>query len=178
MTDYGLYTSIFALAILSILTYPIFNAFAIGLNSTSIFTNNFTKNLDSKIDNLITSAINDTNKILNSTSLLSNESNLSSSNIIISNNRVISTVNNDGSDTSSSSLVKNQIKTINGVCTSTKVGGNGNDTLTSSGKCNDEMTGGSGADKFSCGEGNDTIKDFNPKEGDVILDKQNCETVL
>jgi Ca2+-binding RTX toxin-like protein len=90
----------------------------------------------------------------------------------------MSTVNSNGSDSSSSSSIKDQVKTINGICSSIKVGGNGNDTIASSGECNDEMTGGSGADKFSCGEGNDTIKDFNPKEGDVILDKQNCETIL
>ena len=71
--------------------------------------------------------------------------------------------------------LKIKVTTINGVCNSIKVGGNGNDTLLSSGNCNDELTGGLGADKFTCGEGNDTIKDYNPKEGDVILDRQNCE---
>jgi hypothetical protein len=32
-----------------------------------------------------------------------------------------------------------------------------------------------GADKFTCGEGNDSIRDYGSKEGDVILDRQNCE---
>lgn len=90
----------------------------------------------------------------------------------------MSTVNGNGSNDITSSITENQVKTINGVCTSTKVGGNGNDTLASSGKCNDDLTGGSGADKFMCGEGNDTVKDYNPKEGDIILDKQNCEKIL
>jgi hypothetical protein len=31
---------------------------------------------------------------------------------------------------------------------------------------------------LTCGEGNDTIKDYNPKEGDIILDRQNCEKIL
>jgi Ca2+-binding RTX toxin-like protein len=74
-------------------------------------------------------------------------------------------------------MIKDQVKTINGVCSSIKVGGNGNDTLVSSGKCNDELTGGPGADKFMCGQGNDTIKDYNPKDGDIILDRQECEKV-
>ena len=85
-------------------------------------------------------------------------------------------MNSNGSG--SNSLIKDKVTTINGVCNSEKVAGTGNDTLLSSGNCNDELTGGPGADKFQCGEGNDIIKDFNPKEGDVILDKQNCEKIL
>lgn len=141
-----------------------------------VATNNFTMDLKSKINNLISNAINDTDNILNS-SLLTNGSNLTSSNIVISNNKVISTVNSNDSDDSSSSIIKDQVKTINGVCTSTKVGGNSNDTLASSGNCNDEFTGGAGADKFMCGGGNDIVKDYNSKEGDILLDKQNCEKI-
>jgi len=168
--------------IFSILSSPSVTVFAnqsSSLNSSSISTG-LGDNLKSKIQDLIADAINDTDNIINSSTLLSNDSNesSSSSNIIISKSKVTSTVNNNGSDGSSSSLVKNQIKTVNGECSSTKVGGNGDDILASSGNCNDEFTGGPGADKFTCGEGNDTIKDFNPKEGDVILDKQNCETIL
>jgi Ca2+-binding RTX toxin-like protein len=81
-------------------------------------------------------------------------------------------------NSSGNSLIKDKVTTINGVCNSEKIAGAGNDTLLSSGNCNDEITGGPGADKFRCGEGNDIIKDFNPKEGDVILDKQNCEKIL
>lgn len=76
------------------------------------------------------------------------------------------------------SIIKDQVTSINGVCSSIKIGGNGNDTLASSGNCNDELTGGAGADKFTCGEGNDTIKDYNEEEGDLILDRQNCEIIL
>ncbi len=146
-------------------------------NSTNVSTNDFGKDLKSKISNLVSNALNDTDNILNS-SFITNGSNLTSSNIIISNNKVASIVSSNGSDGTGSSMIKDQVKTINGVCTSTKVGGNGNDTLASSGNCDDELTGGSGADKFMCGEGNDTIRDYNSKEGDVILDQANCEKIL
>jgi hypothetical protein len=163
------------LSILSILTFSYRSALAAELNFTDISSSNFTKNLRSSINNLISNALNETGNTLNS-GLLTNGSNLTSSNIVISNNKVTSIINSN--DSSSSSIIKDQVKTINGVCTSTKVGGNGNDTLASSGNCNDELTGGPGADKFMCGEGNDTLRDYNSKEGDIILDKQNCENIL
>jgi len=40
------------------------------------------------------------------------------------------------------------------------------------------LTGGKRADKFTCGEGNDRIRDYDSKECDVILDRQNCEKIL
>jgi hypothetical protein len=52
------------------------------------------------------------------------------------------------------------------------------DTLASSGVCNDQLTGGPGADKFICGEGLDTLRDFSSEEGDVIVDPQNCEKTI
>lgn len=169
-----LHGTIITLSILLIFASLFVNGFAIELNSINAAANNFSKNLKSKINNLISDALNDTS---NSSTILSNESNLTSSQLIISNNKVLSnTISNSSGD--GNSVIKNQVTTINGVCSSTKVGGNGNDTLASSGNCNDELTGGSGADKFMCGEGNDTIRDYNSKEGDVILDRQNCEKVL
>jgi len=164
-----------ALGILSILTLYHADVFGIQSNSTDLLTDNFGKDLKSKINNLISNALNDTDIILNS-SFITNGSNLTSNNVIISNNKVASVVSSNGSD-GSSSIIKDQVKTINGVCSSIKVGGNGNDTLASSGKCNDELTGGPGADKFMCGDGNDTVRDYNSKEGDVILDRQNCEKI-
>lgn len=169
--------SFLTLGILSILTFSYRDVLAAELNFTDIGSSNFTKNLRSSINNLISNALNDTENILNS-SLITNDSNLTSNNIMISKNKVTSIMNSNGSDSSSSSIIKDQVKTINGVCTSTKVGGNGNDTLVSLGDCNDELTGGPGADKFMCGEGNDTIRDYNSKEGDTLLDKQNCEKIL
>ena len=171
--------------VISLISAPAFVAASVN-QSSSVNSSSFEDKLKSKIQNFVSNVLNDTDNIMNSSfinsgnimnsSFMSNGSNHSSSNVIISSNRVMSTVNTNDSDSSSSSI-KDQIKTINGVCSSIKVGGNGNDTIASLGNCNDEMTGGPGADKFTCGEGNDTIKDFNPKEGDVILDKQNCETV-
>lgn len=168
-------STIIMLAILSIINSNM-TVFASESNSNVPIASDFTKDLKFKISSMISNALNDTDNILNS-SMLHNQSNLTSSNLIISNNRVMSTVNNNGTDSSSSSIIKDRVKTINGVCTSTKVGGNGNDTLASSGNCNDEMTGGPGADKFMCGEGNDIVRDYNPEEGDIILDKQNCEKI-
>lgn len=167
-----------AIGVLLIFTLLHPNVFGNQSNSTNVLTDNFGKDLKLKINNMISNYLNETGNILNSSSF-TNQSNLSSSSIIISNNKVISSVNNNGSSsTSTSSTIKDQVKTVNGVCTSTKIGGNGNDTLASYGSCNDELTGGSGADKFMCGGGNDTITDYNSKEGDSILDKQNCEKIL
>jgi Ca2+-binding RTX toxin-like protein len=138
--------------------------------------NDFTDNLKSKINNLISNALNNTSNIINSSSQ-NNESNLTSSQVLMSKNKVMSTMSSNGS-TGRDSIIKDKVTTINGVCSSVKVGGDGNDTLTSSGNCNDELTGGKGADKFTCSEGNDTIRDYNSEEGDVILDQQNCEKIL
>lgn len=149
---------------------------ATKLNLTDDITTNFTTNLKSRISDLMSEALNDTGNLLNSSILLSNNSNLSSNQITISNSQVISTMNSNSSG--SNSLIRDKVTTINGVCNSEKVAGNGNDTLFSAGNCNDVLTGGPGADKFTCGEGNDTIKDYNPKEGDTILDKDNCERIL
>jgi hypothetical protein len=172
--------------VISLISPPAFVAASVnqsGLTNSSSFEDN----LKSKIQNFVSNVLNDTDNIMNSSfinsgnimnsSFITNGSNHSSSNIVISSNKIISTMNSNDNDDSSSSMIKNQIKTINGVCSSIKVGGNGNDTLVSSGNCNDEFTGGQGADKFTCGGGNDTIKDYNPKDGDVIVDQQNCEKV-
>lgn len=126
----------------------------------------------------MSNALNDTGSSVLNSSILTNESNLTSSQVLISKNKVTSTVNSNGSDGSSTSIIKDQVTTINGACSSTKVGGNGNDTLTSSGDCDDELTGGPGADKFMRGGGNDIVRDYNSEEGDTILDKQNCEKIL
>lgn len=167
---------IIGLGIFVIFTVSVASVSATELNSADNITSNFTKNLKSKINDLMSGALNDTENFMNSSILLSNNSNLSSNQIVISNSKVISTMNTNGSG--SNSLIKDKVTTINGVCNSEKVGGDGNDTLLSMGECNDQFTGGPGADKFQCGKGNDTIKDYNPKEGDTILDQQNCETIL
>ena len=142
---------------------------SLDLSSIDDLTENFTE----KVEKIVSDAVNNTKSALNSTSaVMSNGSNLSSSQIVISNNESVSASAGEGS------LVLNQIKNENGVCTATKVGGSANDTLSSSGACNDQLTGGLGADKFTCGEGTDTIRDYSADEGDTIIDRQSCETVL
>jgi hypothetical protein len=132
-----------------------------------------TENFTEKVEKIVSDAVNNTKSALNSTSsTVSNGSNLSSSQIVISNNESVSASSGEGS------LILNQIKNENGICTATKVGGSANDTLSSQGVCNDQLTGGLGADKFTCGEGTDTIRDYSPEEGDIIIDRQSCETVL
>jgi Ca2+-binding RTX toxin-like protein len=188
-----LYAIIVVLAVFSISTLtssflPVSGNQSNWINSSS--TTKFTDNLESRIQSLVSDALNNSGNLFNSSSntflnngsslssvFLNNNSNQSSNQMIISSNKIISSISNNGSG-ESNSLVKDKITTVNGVCNSEKIAGNGNDTLLSSGNCNDELTGGAGADKFTCGEGNDTIRDFNPKEGDVILDKQNCEKIL
>lgn len=158
-----------------LLSYQFASLYAIEQSLASDTTSNLTKNLRSSINNLISNALNETGNTLNS-GILTNKSNLTSNNIIISNNKVTSLINSNDS-TSSSSIIKDQVKTVNGICTSNKIGGNSNDTLASSGNCNDVLTGGAGADKFMCGGGDDIVKDYNSKEGDILVDKQNCEKI-
>jgi Ca2+-binding RTX toxin-like protein len=142
---------------------------SLDLSSIDEITENFTE----KVEKIVSDAVNNTKGALNSTSaIVSNGSNLSSSQIVISNNQSVSASAGEGS------LILNQIKNENGVCTATKIGGSGNDTLSSQGVCNDQLTGGLGADKFVCGQGTDTLRDFSPEEGDTIIDRQNCETLL
>jgi hypothetical protein len=172
-----LYASIIAVVMLSIFNLYI-PVFATELNLTDSMTNDFAKNMKSEINKLVASGLNDSSNVLNS-SLLTNVSNQTSNNVIVSQNTVQSFMKSNGSSVDDSiSIIKDKVTTTNGVCNSDKVGGNSNDTLYSSGNCNDMLMGGLGADKFTCGEGNDTIRDYNSKEGDVILDRQNCEEIL
>ena len=171
------YVTIIMLATLYVFSSYV-NVYAIELNSTDSITNNFSNNLKARIHSLISEALNSTINSMNTSSILINGSNHTSSQVVISNNKVLSNVSSDTNNTNGNSIIKNQVRIINGVCSSEKIGGNGNDTFSSSGNCNDQLIGGPGDDKFTCGGGNDTIRDYNPKEGDIILDRQNCEIVL
>jgi RTX calcium-binding nonapeptide repeat (4 copies) len=167
------------LVVLSV-TMPLFvSVLATDSNSIGDITNDFASNLNDRINELVSNALNDTGSILNSTNaMVSNASNLTSSQIVVSNNNVSSFVSNSNSSAGADSIIKNQISTVNGVCTANAVGGAGNDTLASGGVCNDQLTGGPGADKFICGEGSDTVRDFSAEEGDIIVDPQNCEKTI
>jgi Ca2+-binding RTX toxin-like protein len=140
---------------------------SVDLSSIDEMTENFTENLSSQVEKIVSEAVNNT--MNSSTAILSNGS---SSQIVISNNQDVSAIAGQGS------RILNQIENVNGQCTATQIGGSSNDTLLSQGVCNDQLTGGLGADKFVCGQGTDTIRDFSPAEGDTIIDRQNCETVL
>jgi hypothetical protein len=155
--------------------FPGFEKALASLDPGSIdeITKNFTESINAEVEEIVSDALNNTKSALKSSSaILSDASNVSSSQIIISNNHSVSTSAGQGS------LILNQIENKNGVCTATKIGGPGNDTLSSEGPCNDQLTGGLGADKFTCGQGTDTIRDYSPDEGDRIIDRQNCEMVL
>jgi hypothetical protein len=167
------------LVVLSI-TIPSFgNVLAIESNSIGEITNDFANSLSDRINELVSNALNDTSSIINSSNtMLSNASNLTSNQIVVSNNKVSSFASNSNNSAGADSIILNQISTVDGVCTANAVGGAGNDTLASSGVCNDQMTGGPGADKFVCGEGTDTVRDFSSEEGDVIVDPQNCEKTI
>ena len=167
------------LVVLSITMPSFVNVLATDSNSIGDITNDFTSNLNDRINELVSNALNDTSSILNSTNaVVSNASNLTSSQMVVSNNNVSSFVSNSNSSAGADSIIKNQISTVNGVCTANAVGGAGNDTLASGGVCNDQLTGGPGADKFICGEGSDTVRDFSAEEGDIIVDPQNCEKTI
>lgn len=165
------------LAVASVFALSYSNTVYSQLSSMDLFSSNTNTDLKSKINNLIQSKINLTANLLNSSSILSNDSNLSSTRMVISNNNVMSIIGGNDNP-SGNSLVKDKVTVINGVCHSEKIGGNGDDILISSGNCDDQLTGGPGADQFICGPGNDTVRDYNPEEGDVILDKDNCENIL
>src|SRR4030095_13918532 len=120
------------LVVLSV-TMPLFaNVLATDSNSIGDITNDFTSNLNDRINELVSNALNDTSSILNSTNaMVSNASNLTSSQVVVSNNNVSSFVSNSNSSAGAGSIIKNQISTVNGVCTANAVGGAGNDTLAS-----------------------------------------------
>jgi hypothetical protein len=167
------------LVLLSITMLSLGNGLAIEASSIGEITNDFVGNLNDRINDLVSNALNDTGSILNSSNtMLTNASNLTSNQIVVSNNKVSSFASNSNNSAGTNSIIKNQISTVNGVCTSNAVGGAGNDTLATSGVCNDQLTGGPGADRFICGEGSDTVRDFSSEEGDVIVDPQNCETTI
>lgn len=167
------------LIVLSIAIPSFGNVLATESNSIGEITNDFATSLSDRINELVSNALNDTSSIINSSNtILSNASNLTSNQIVVSNNKVSSFASNSNNSAGADSIILNQISTVDGVCTANSVGGAGNDTLASSGVCNDQMTGGPGADKFVCGEGTDTVRDFSSEEGDVIVDPQNCEKTL
>ena len=160
------------LAVLPLLTLSsIKNVWTTESNSINNIVNDFTQDLPAAINSINVSSISN-GTVINSGNnivILSNGS---------SNTTSGSTQNTIVRGSSSGGGIVSQITSSNGVCDSSIIGGSGNDTISSTGICNDLLTGGLGADKFVCGQGIDTVRDFNSEEGDTIIDRQNCETIL
>jgi hypothetical protein len=138
----------------------------------------FTRDLETEISDSISSSLNNTDNTALTQVITSNVSNDNVDNNFSSRTVTKSSNNGDGNNGISIGLTGSLNFNSNGVCTNTLIGGESSDVVSSSGNCDDHLTGGNAADKFICGEGTDVIKDYNAKEGDLILDKQNCETIL
>ena len=150
------------------------NAWALELGELSDTIANFTRNLQNNISNKLSDVLN-----YNIDGLNINYQGAISSNIFNSNaTNNTSSMQTIQSSNDGSGIVSSQTSIINGVCNNTLIGGDGNNTLSSSGNCNDHFNGGKGADTFICGGGTDVIRDYNPNEGDILVDKENCETIL
>ena len=150
------------------------NAWALELGELNDTIANFTRNLQNNISNKLSDVLNykiDGMNINYQGAISSNIFNSNATNNASSMQTIQSS--NDGSG-----IVSSQTSIINGVCNNTLIGGDGNNTLSSSGNCNDHFNGGKGADTFICGGGTDVIRDYNPNEGDTLVDKENCETIL
>jgi hypothetical protein len=151
------------------------NAWALELSGELSDTiANFTRNLQNNTSNKLSDVLNYTIDRMNINyqgAISSNTFNSNATNNASSLQTIQSS--NDGGG-----IVSSQTSIINGVCNNTLIGGDGNNTLSSSGNCNDHFNGGKGADTFICGGGTDVIRDYNPNEGDILVDNQNCETIL
>jgi hypothetical protein len=157
------------LAVLPLLTISsIKNVWTTESTPINGIVNDFTKNLSDEINDIVSNAINISGGSSNGT-VISSGNNV----VILSNGSSNAIVSNSGGGG-----IVSQITSSNGVCNSNIVGGPRNATISSTGVCNDQLAGGLGADKFVCGQGTDTVRDFNSKEGDIIIDRQNCETIL
>jgi hypothetical protein len=171
----GIIVMLVVLTLAFVSTFLTNNAWALELKDLDDAITNFTRNLQNNISDKLSGVLNYKIDGLNinyqgaiSSSILNNSNSTSN----------ISSVQTIQSSNDHKGIVSSQTSVINGVCTNTLIGGDGNNTLSSSGDCDDQFTGGRGADTFSCGVGMDIIRDYNPNEGDVIADKANCETIL
>jgi len=171
----GIIVMLIVLSLAFISTFLTNNAWALELGELDDAVANFTRNLQNIISDKVSNVLNYNIGGLNinyqgaiSSSIFNNRNSTNN----LSSMQTIQSSNDD------KGIVSSQTSVINGVCTNTLIGGDGNNTLSSSGDCDDQLTGGKGADTFSCGVGMDIIRDYNPNEGDVIIDKENCETIL
>ena len=135
------------------------NAWASNSKAIDDLVEEFTRDLTSEIQKMVSNAT-------------TNVNNLTASNIKIQSDGFSLNASATGGIISSKTVISN------GICSTTLVGGERNNTLSSLGNCNDQLIGGLGADKFICGSGQDVVRDYNSKEGDTLVDEKNCETIL
>ena len=171
----GIIVMLIVLSLAFVSTFLTKNASALELGELDDAIANFTRNLRNNISDKVSNVLNYRIEGLNinyqgaiSSSIFNNSNSTNN----LSSMQTIQSSNDD------KGIVSSQTSVINGVCTNTLIGGDGNNELSSSGICDDQFTGGKGADTFSCGVGIDIIRDYNPNEGDIIVDKENCETIL
>jgi hypothetical protein len=163
---------IFVGVVLSLLPLPLLSE-VWGTDLESVI-DEFTKNLETEIPD----TLNNSDNSASTQVITSNVSNDNVDNNFSSRTVTKSSNNGNGNGGISIGLTGSLNINSNGVCTNTLTGGDSSDVVSSSGNCDDHLTGGNAADKFICGEGTDVIMDYNMKEGDTILDEQNCETIL
>jgi hypothetical protein len=163
---------IFVGVVLSLLSLPLLSE-VWGTDLESVI-DEFTKDLETEISD----SLNNSDNSASTQVITSNVSNDNVDNNFSSRTVTKSSNNGNGNGGISIGLTGSLNINSNGVCTNTLIGGDSSDVVSSSGNCDDHLTGGNAADKFICGEGTDVIMDYNVKEGDTILDKQNCETIL
>ena len=175
VTAIGRIVILIVLSLAFVSTFLTSNAWALELGDLDDAIANFTRNLQNNISDKVSNVLNYRIEGLNinyqgaiSSSIFNNSKSTNN----LSSMQTIQSSNDD------KGIVSSQTSVINGVCTNTLVGGDGKNELSSSGDCDDLFTGGKGADTFICGGGTDVIRDYNPNEGDVIIDKENCETIL
>jgi hypothetical protein len=170
----GIIVMIIVISLAIAITVLAGNAWALELGELDDTVANFTRSLQNNISDKLSDVLNYRIDGLN----INYQGAISSS--ILNNNATnnISSMQTIQSSKDSDGIVSSQTSIINGACTNTLIGGDGNNTLSSSGNCDHQFTGGKGADTFICGGGTDMIRDYNPDDGDVIVDKADCETIL
>ena len=169
----GIIVILIVISLAFVSTFLTNNAWALELGELDDAIANFTRNLQNNISDKVSN-------VLNIEGLNINYQGAISSSIFNNSNSTnnLSSVQTIQSSNDDKGIVSSQTSIVNGVCTNTLIGGDGNNTLSSNGNCDDQFAGGKGADTFVCGGGTDVIRDHNPNEGDILVDKENCETIL
>src|SRR5919112_5580652 len=167
MATIGIIVMLIILSLAFVSTFLTNNAWALELGDPDDAIANFTRNLQNNISDKVSNVLNHTIEGLNinyqgaiSSSIFNNSN---STNNLASRQTIQSSNDDKG-------IVSSHTSIVNGVCTNTLIGGDGNNTLSSNGNCDDQFAGGKGADTFVCGGGTDVIRDHNPNEGDILVD--------